>query len=226
MLVIDFVRHMKVYRTSILAVGLAIAAIAVGPSPSFAQRNSLEPYTGIWIVNEIGGFLIPDRKGFWEIKQAGESLEILIPSEDLTLHNLVPKEFQIRSSQERPAGNGKSSEKYTLDILFSETGFRGNLLTPGANYEVIGKLTEASRQYRKELARLREFKNSAGSQVDKLFKKNEVLEKKYSILQEVLEETKQALSTNTQTTRNNRIIYLRAFYRQKNIKFYRFKSPV
>jgi hypothetical protein len=190
------VKHAKAYGASILTVGLAIAAITVGSSSSYAQRSSLEQYTGIWAVDEIGGLLVRDRKGFWEIKQAGKSLKILIPGENLTFHNVVPRDFKIRTSEERPAEDGTSLEKYTLDILFSETGFRGLLETPSANYEVTGELTSTSRQYRKELTKLRKFQNSASGQIANLVEKKDVLEGAKNSLQAELNKTKKSLMEN------------------------------
>jgi hypothetical protein len=196
MSVMDLVKHAKAYGTSILTVGLAIAAITVGSSTSYAQRNSLEQYTGIWEVDEIGGFLVSDRKGYWEIKQSGESLNILIPGENLTFQNVVPRDFKIRTSEERPAEDDTSLEKYTLDILFSETSFRGMLETPGANYEVTGELTSTYRQYRKELTKLRKFRNSASGQIATLVENNDALEGAKSSLQAKLEKTKRSLIEN------------------------------
>jgi len=145
-----------------------------------------------------------DGKVFWEIKQAGESLVILIPSRNLTFLNVVPQDSQIRASKERLANDGQTLEKYTLDILFSETKFLGKFETPSINFEVTGKLSDAFRQYRKKLARLRKIKSSAEGQIAKLSQSNDKLEDANHSLQGDLKITEKDLEKNQKLVRKQK----------------------
>jgi len=166
--VTDFVNHVKTFCTTIMLVGLFIVTIVVSPKSSFAQKNLLENYSGIWIVEKRGGFLTRNETVFWEIKLVGQSLEIVMPSDNLTFPNVLPQDFQIRASKELPSNDSSSIESYALNILFSETNFLGKFEMGNSSYEVSGKLTQASRRNRKELSRLRKFVNSADAQITSL----------------------------------------------------------
>jgi hypothetical protein len=153
-----FCNRLKLALTSLLLIGFVFILIIASTTTSFAQSASPEHYSGFWTVDEEGNFIsaLTEKKGvIWEINQVQGKFEIKIPLREVTFDDVKLTGSRATATKVFPKKNSnEQSKEFNIDIFFSKYDFRGELSTPGATYEVFGKLSDYSRQVRVELERL------------------------------------------------------------------------